>query len=137
MRSWTGIAAALGAALVLLSEDLQAQSGRQYRRDAVMRGNLVKTVFGNWGVIGQPAQRGKRGAWIYDDNGYIGDVSPLVGAEVVAQGKTFHAVVVCPMDRPTTQRELSPSGTYWGFEPVAGYVNEYAQGVALYSDPRT
>lgn len=138
MRNWTKIVTTLGAALVLLSaESLQAQSGRQYRRDAVMRGNLVKTVFGNWGVIGQPAQRGKRGAWIYDDNGYIGDVSPLVGAEVVTQGKTFHSVVVCPVDRPTTQHELSPSGTYWGFEPVAGYVNEYAQGVALYSDPRT
>ena len=45
-------------------------------------GNQVKTVFGNWGVIGQPAAKGPRGAWKNPNNGYIGDVSPLIGAEI-------------------------------------------------------
>ena len=121
--------------LLLSFQMIFAQSGREYRRSSVMRGNLVKTVFGNWGVIGQPAEKGDRGAWIYDNNGYIGDVSPLVGAEVVVQDKTFHSVVVSPVDRPTRQHELSPSGKYWGFEPVAGYFNEGKEGVALFSDP--
>jgi hypothetical protein len=112
-----------------------AQSGSEYRRSAVMRGNLIKTVFGNWGVVGQPSEKGTRGAWIYDNNGYIGDVSPLVGAEVTAGDRTFHSVEVCPIDRPTQSHELAPSGKYWGLEPVAGYFNESQEGIALFSDP--
>ena len=111
------------------------QSGPELRRSSIMRGNLVKSVFGNWGVIGQPADKGSRGAWIYENNGYIGDVSPLVAAEVRTEGKVFHSVVICPVSRPTKQNELSPSGKYWSLEPVAGYFNESQEGVALFSDP--
>jgi len=121
--------------LIVLATPLFGQSGREYRRSSIMRGNLVKSVFGNWGVIGQPAEKGRRGAWIYDNNGYIGDVSPIVGAEVKVGNQVFHSVVVSPVDRPTRQHELSPTGKYWGFEPVAGFFNENQQGIALYSDP--
>ncbi len=114
---------------------LSAQSGREYRRSSYMKGNLVKTVFGNWGVIGQPAQKGLRGAWIYDNNGYVGDVSPLVGAEVIKGDTTFHSVVVCPVQRPTVANEVSPTGKQWGFEPVRGYFNEEGQDIALYGNP--
>ncbi|MBN2410164.1 hypothetical protein JXQ31_00645 [candidate division KSB1 bacterium] len=123
--------------LLFMINNVIAQSGREYRRSSVMRGNLVKTVFGNWGVIGQPASKGTRGAWIYDNNGYIGDVSLLVGAEIAEGNKTFHSVVVCPVARPTLQPEESPSGTPWGFEPVAGYFNEKQEGIALFSDPKS
>ena len=116
---------------------IYAQSGREYRRSSIMRGNLVKTVFGNWGVIGQPAQKGARGAWIYENNGYIGDVSLLVGAEVKTSDKTFHSVVISPVDRPTTRQELSPTGKWWSWEPVGGYFNENQEGIALYSDPES
>ena len=113
--------------ILLLVIPLFGQSGREYRRSAVMRGNLVKSVFGNWGVIGQPQEKGTRGAWIHDNNGYIGDVSPIVGAEIEMEGMDpFHSVIVCPVSRPTQQHELSPAGRYWGFEPVAGYFNEIA-----------
>ncbi len=123
--------------LFVLTGSLIAQSGRESRRASIMRGNLVKTVFGNWGVIGQPANKGARGAWIYENNGYIGDVSLLVGAEVESGGKTFHSVVVCPVDRPTRQHETSPSGKYWSFEPVTGYFNSNQEGIALFSDPNS
>src|SRR3972149_576365 len=93
------------------------QSGREYRRSAVMRGNLVKTIFGNWGVIGQPSSRGTRGAWIYDNNGYIGDVSLLVGAEINEGGQSIPSVVVSPLPRPRPQVEQANSGKPWGFEP--------------------
>ncbi|HMD14512.1 MAG TPA: hypothetical protein VKI62_07805, partial [Bacteroidota bacterium] len=56
-------------------------SGRQYRLSAVMNGNQVRTVFGNWGVIAQPIDTRPRGAWKDDNNGYLGDVSPFIGAE--------------------------------------------------------
>ena len=41
----------------------QENSGYEYRRSAVHNGNLVKTVFSNWGVIGQPTNKGPGGAW--------------------------------------------------------------------------
>lgn len=126
--------------LVYPISNVLPQSGREYRRHAVMRGNLVKTVFGNWGVIGQPPEVGKRGAWIFDNNGYVGDISPLVGAEVtvldsIGNPIKFHSVVTCPIARPTQNNELSPQGETWTFEPVAGYFNEKQEGIALYSDP--
>ena len=121
--------------LMIIVSSVSAQSGREFRRSAVMRGNLVKSVFGNWGVIGQPASAGARGAWIHDNNGYIGDVSPMVGIEVKTEGQTFHSVVTCPISRPSRQHELSPVGDAWGFEPTAGFLNENQEGVALYSDP--
>jgi len=61
----------------------QQASGREFRRTGIHNGNLVRTVFGNWGVVGQPADKGPRGAWINDNNGYIGDVSPVIGFQVI------------------------------------------------------
>ena len=36
----------------------QESSGRQFRRTGIHNGNLVRTVFGNWGVVGQPSNKG-------------------------------------------------------------------------------
>jgi len=127
----------LACALLLAASQALAQSGREFRRSNVMAGNRVKTVYGNWGVIGQPATGGPRGAWIYDNNGYLGDVSPFVGAEVQWNGTTFHSVVTAPMDRPTARRDESPSGIPWTWEPVSGYFNASQSGVALFTDPET
>ncbi len=131
--------------LLLLSELLIAESGREYRRYGIHRGNLVKTVFGNWGVVAQPADKGPRAAWINDNNGYIGDVSPMIGVEVNSTDEdgnpvTFHSVIVSPVDRPTLGGdEQGPDGKQWGFEPVKGYYNsdipENRQRIAM-SDNR-
>jgi hypothetical protein len=128
----------------LFCEILLAQnSGVSFHRSAVLNGNQVKTVFGNWGVIGQPAGRGPRGAWIFDTNGYIGDVSPMVGAEVIgtieATGRdtTFFWFIDCPADRPARSRDESRAGVRQAFEPVSGYFNEGKNSPALSSDPLT
>lgn len=114
------------------------QSGRVYRRTGVHNGNLVRTVFGNWGVIGQPCDKGPRGAWRYDNDGYLGDVSPLVGAEVNWKGTIFHSVETCPVDRPTTASDTDPrTGKYWTFEPVDGYFDPKQQAVAMSTDATT
>ena len=119
----------------------QADSGNEFRRYGVHNGNLVKTVFGNWGVVGQPGNNGPRGAWINENNGYIGDVSLLVGVEIQALNELgvltpFHSVVVCPVDRPSIgPKEQSSSGTPWGFEPVSGYMNESQDFIAMSTNP--
>ncbi|MBN2367220.1 MAG: hypothetical protein JXL67_13710, partial [Calditrichaeota bacterium] len=130
--------------VMIFSEFLFAQnSGRAFRRSGILNGNQVKTVYGNWGVIGQPSSRGPRGAWIFDTNGYIGDVSPLVGAEVVgrvvATGRdtTFFWVIDCPADRPAQNRDESSVGNRQAFEPVSGYFNENANSPAISADKKT
>lgn len=106
----------------LLAPMLFAQSGREYRRSAVMNGNQVRTVFGNWGVIGQPTDTRPRGAWKSDNNGYLGDVSPFIAAEVKWQDTTFRSVVSSPVARPTALADLDPAtGGNWTMEPVDGY----------------
>lgn len=123
--------------LAVFTVSAAAQSGPEFRRSAVHNGNLVRSVFGNWGVIGQPATGGPRGAWLHPNNGYIGDVSPMIGAEIVLidtvnnDTTVFHSVEISPVSRPTTRREESPAGIPWGFEPVKGYFNENQQSIAL------
>ena len=115
----------------------QEASGRQFRRTGIHNGNLVRTVFGNWGVVGQPSNKGPRGAWLNDNNGYIGDVSPMVGAEITTLDTagnpiTFRSVVISPANRPTsTGPEESPGGKSWGFEPQSGYFNENQESIAI------
>ncbi len=122
-------------------------SNRNYRRYAIMNGNQVMTVFGNWGVIGQPAEEGYRGAWKYPNNGYLGDVSPLVGAEVrydsaylnsvwiQKPNSVFHSVATCPVNRPTALTDTDPrTGKYWTFEPEDGYFNPNKEKVAMSDD---
>lgn len=122
--------------VLTLPVEALAQSGAEFRRSGIMDGNLVKTVYGNWGVIGQPLARGRRGAWIHPNNGYIGDVSIMVGAEVNTPDTTFHSVVVCPVDRPAAGGpEQSTAGKRWGFEPAAGFLNAAQQEVAISNNP--
>ena len=80
-----------------------------FRKVGVHRGNQVRTVFGNWGVIAQPGSEGPRGAWKYDANGYVGDISPLVGLLLPIRDysqppdgiqDTVHSVTITPVDRP-------------------------------------
>jgi hypothetical protein len=129
--------------LVLMAigtENAHPQSGSQYYRSAVHNANRVKTVFGNWGVIGQPTDTRPRGAWIYSTNGYIGDVSLLVGAEVKKNGTTFHSVVTSPVARPASvfdTDDKSGGGKPWSFMPVNGYFNPAKQSIAMSDDKST
>lgn len=133
--------------LLFVESGISQESGAVYRRTGILNGNRVKTVFGNWGVIGQPQNAPSRGAWIYDNNGYIGDVSLLVGAEVkgrqlLSDGSwknnvTFHWVIDCPVDRPSLGMDFSRNNTRQAFEPVRGYFNESGGRPAISSDLST
>ncbi len=131
----------LGLIILISLTGLFAESGRVHRKNAVHKGNLVKSVFGNWGVVGQPSDKGPRGAWIHENNGYVGDVSPFVGAQITTHDtsgreKTFHTVVVSPVDRPTLGgHEISPTGKQWGFEPVSGYADPDQSSIAMSTNP--
>ena len=122
------------------TERSSAQSGTLYYRSSVHNANRVKTVFGNWGLIGRPSDTRPRGAWIYSTSGYIGDVALLVGAEVKSGGQTFHSVVTCPAERPASiydTQDGSQGGKPWTFMPLNGYFNPAKQSIAMSDDPTT
>ena len=122
----------LSSITILFSQD---PSGYQYRKYGIHNANNVRTVFSNYGVIAQPQGKGPRGAWLNDNNGYIGDVSLMVGVEHIYEDQTFYSVITCPVDRPTVAEEKSTSGRSWGFEPVSGYANSsqnYIDDICFY-----
>jgi len=118
-----------------------------YRKVGVHRGNQVRTVFSNFGVIAQPGDQGPRAAWKFDANGYVGDVSPLVGLKLPVKDyngdtipDTIVNVVITPVSRPGGGR-IGPGGQAWGFEPIPGFanpiLNELGKGVAMSHLPET
>lgn len=122
-----------------------------FRKVGVHRGNQVRTVFTNYGVIAQPGNEGPRGAWRYDANGYVGDVSPLVGLRLPIRDyrrgqnppdgipDTIYSVIITPVDRPGGG-EGGGGGSY-SFEPIPGFANpftkEVGKGVAMSHQPET
>ena len=136
----------------LITYTLAQNSGRAYRKYNILNKNMVRTVYTNGGVIGHPVGNGPRGAWQYDNNGYLGDVSPFVGCEIpIIVNRTdisdttfgyFHSVTYCLADHRPNNDEQSKAGEFWGFEPVGGYFNTQKGDktdavVALYTDPTT
>lgn len=123
------------------------------RRVGVMRGNQVRAVFTNYGVIGQPGNQGPMVAWKYDADGYVGDISILVGVRLPIKDylingskdgspDTLVQVITTPVDRGTHGYNKSPDGsTDWTFEPIPGFFNpnlsELGKGVAINTIPET
>ncbi len=140
---------------LLMSTFLSAQSEKgtpTARRVGVHRGNQVRTVFTNYGVIGQPGSQGPNTAWKYDNNGYATDIQPLVGVRLpirdyIVNGffdgrpDTLYSVIGTNASR-SGEPDLDPGGsTFWGFEPLPNYFNpsldEIGKGVAMSHLPET
>lgn len=119
-----------------------------FRKVGVHRGNQVRTVFQNTGVIAQPGSEGPRGAWKYDANGYVGDVSPLIGLRLPIKNyagtltddpDTIYSVIITPVDRPGGGE--SGGGKSYGLEPIPGFANAtldvIGKGIAMSHQPET
>lgn len=122
-----------------------------FRKVGVHRGNQVRTVFSNYGVIAQPGSEGPRGAWRYDANGYVGDISPLVGLRLPIRDyrrgtnppdgipDTLYSVIITPVDRPGGGE--GGGGKSYTFEPIPGFadpfLDEVGKGVAMSHLPET
>lgn len=108
----------------------------QNRREGVMDGNQVRTLFYNNGEVGQ---------WPYQPSGewpkgsghsYLDGVSVLIASEITAPG---NGQVVHPLQ--TSYREWMDkdpvTGEIWGFEPIAGYMHPTSKKPAINTDPTT
>jgi hypothetical protein len=104
------------------------------RRQGIMDGNLVRTIFINWGEIAhwpdQPSGEWPKGS----GHSYVDGVALVVQAKAVDnQGN-----VIYPME--TQYREFvdkGPNDELWGWGPLPGYFNELQEEPAMSDDSNT
>lgn len=108
----------------------------QYRREGVMDGNQVRTLFYNNGEVGQwPFQ--PSGEWPKGTgHSYLDGVAVLIASEITTPG---NGQIVHPLQ--TSYREWMDkdpvTGEIWGLEPVPGYLNSSATKPAINTDPKS
>jgi len=106
----------------------------QYRREGIMDGNQVRTLFYNNGEVGQwPFQ--PSGEWPKGTGqSYLDGVCVLIASEVRAPGNNQ---LIHPLQ--TSYREWMDrdpvTGAIWGLEPVPGYTNPQSTKPAINTDP--
>ncbi len=92
------------------------------RREGIMDGNLVRTLFYNNGEVGQwpfaPSGEWPKGT----GHSYLDGIAVLIASEVTAPG---NKQVIHPLE--TSYREWMDkdpnTGLIWGLEPIPGYIN--------------
>ncbi len=103
----------------------------QNRREGLMDGNQIRTLFYNNGEVGQwpfsPSGEWPRGS----GHNYLDGVAVLIATELHTQGGTIHTL-------ETSYREWMDrdpvTGLIWGLEPVAGYFNPNGTTPAISTD---
>ncbi len=110
----------------------------QYRRQGIMDGNQVRTLYYNNGEVAKyqakPSLEWPKGS----GHQYLDGVSVLIAAQITAPG---NKQVIHPLE--TSYREEMPTdpvtGKIWGMEPVPGYMNPSSQvkTPAVNRDPST
>lgn len=105
-----------------------------YRRQGIMDGNLVRTIFINWGEIAHwpdsPSGEWPKGS----GHQYVDGVALVVQARTIDR----HGNVIYPME--TQYREFvdkGPNDELWGWAPLPGYFNPRSNEPAMSDDPST
>ncbi len=106
----------------------------RYRKEGVMDGNLVRTIFYNTSEVAQyPYQ--PSGEWPKGSgHSYLDGVTVLVGARVETNGRVVHPIEAAyreEVDFDPVTREL------WTLNPVPGYVNPSSTKPAINKDTTT
>lgn len=113
-------------------DELRGDPGE--RKKNVHSGNQVRTTFFNYGLIGRiNAADDFGGEWpINSGHFYVGDISVMVGAEIVLpSGNIIRPVTVS--DGPRGNNEYNPNdpNDFWGWEPLPGFSNPDTTMVAM------
>ena len=106
----------------------------QYRREGLMDGNLVRTLFYNNGEVGHwPFS--PSGEWLKGTgHNYLDGVAVLIASEITTGGGIVH-----PLQTSYREwRDIDPvNGTIWGLEPVPGYANASSEDPAISTKPNS
>ncbi|HID40489.1 MAG TPA: hypothetical protein EYP36_13410 [Calditrichaeota bacterium] len=104
------------------------------RREGVMDGNKIRTVFYNYGSVGRPNTEPSIEWPKESTHGYAYEFGPIIGALVVdIYGDTipiFSEALIDGGDR-------SPAGKVWGWQPLPYSLNTNASTPAMSDDPGT
>jgi hypothetical protein len=111
-----------------------------YTRFGLLNGNRTAITYSNDGSIAGTNPADLRGYWPYPatQDGYIGDVTPLVGIELPVRDyngdgilDTLHSVTITTGPRTGQAAKTDPNdGHFQGFAPEPGYVNTNQDTVA-------
>lgn len=108
--------------------------GAEDEKEGIHDGNLIRTLFYNYGSIGYP-HREPSVEWPQGSaHGYAYEFGPLVAVEIIdIDGMVKHVVTEGLNDGGDT----APEGYRWGWEPLPGYANPDQPSVALSDKPET
>jgi hypothetical protein len=108
----------------------------QFRKEGVMDGNRVLTLFNNDGEVGhwpfEPSGIWPKGT----DHSYLDGVALLTGAKIVAPGNGREITPLESAYREEVDRD-PVTGEEWVLQPVPGYVNPSATRPAINKDAST
>lgn len=114
----------------------EAKGDVQFRKEGVMDGNRVTTLFNNNGEVGhwpfQPSAVWPKGT----DHSYLDGVALLLGAKIVAPGNGRVVTPIVSAYREEVSKD-PVTGEEWVLQPVPGYVNPSATRPAINKDPTT
>jgi hypothetical protein len=111
---------------------LAKPGGAADRREGIMDGNKIRTVFYNYGSIGRPNTEPSI-EWPKESNhGYAYEFGPMIGAQVVdIHGDT----IAIFSDGLIDSGDKAPSGKVWGWQPLPQYLNTNAATPAMSNNP--
>jgi len=128
--------------IVFLNIDILAQiqvppeqrGSRKYRKEGVHNGNLVETLFYNFGEVAWWG-RDPSGVWPKGSgHTYMDGITPIVAAELINnQGNTIHMVEAGYREL----MDISPTGIERGWQPRPGYTNPNQDNIAMSDNPNS
>ena len=128
--------------LIMMASESSAQikvepenrGNRKYRKEGIHNGNLVETLFYNFGEVAWWG-RDPSGVWPKGSgHSYMDGITPIVAAQVVDNtGNTIRMVEAGYREN----MDISPTGIERGFQPRPGYANPNQDGIAMSDKPIT
>ncbi|NOX17469.1 MAG: hypothetical protein GXO87_04200 [Chlorobi bacterium] len=122
------------ATFAQISVPPEKRGDRKYRKEGIHNGNLVETLFYNFGEVAWWG-REPSGVWPRGSrHSYMDGITPIVAAQVVdASGDTIRMVEAGYREN----MDVSPSGVERGFQPRPGYANPNQSSIAMSDKPIT
>jgi len=118
---------------------LQKTAGQNDRKQGIHSGNLIRTLFYNYGSIGYPYSQPSVEWPKNSGHNYIFEFGVIAAAEVQdVYGDTIHIVDDGIIGGIAGEGgDVSPEGKVWGWQPLPGYAAQGQNGIAMSDKPET
>ncbi len=112
----------------------QQRGDRKYRKEAIHNGNLVETLFYNFGEVAWWG-REPSGVWPKGSrHSYMDGITPIVAAQIKDNNNNTIRMVEAGYRE---NMDISPTGVERGFQPRPGYANPNQPSIAMSDKPIT